>query len=394
MPYASNGGTRLYWRCDGKRSLPALVLGNSLGTDFSLWDPVLPRLMRHFRVIRFDMRGHGASDAPRGGYTLAQLAGDLAAVVDAAGLERFHYCGVSLGGMVGMAYAQRDDHRLDRLVLSNTAVRFPEGAWNARIDRVTRGGMQAIADTVLERFFTPAFRARGDVNLERVSDTLLSIDPDGYIGCCTAIRDMRIADALGAIGVPTLVVTGSDDQSTPPARGAEIAAAIPGAQLVGLPGAHIPMTELPVQWSDAVLAFLAPDGELSELERYDIGLERRREILGRDYVDARLAARTRFNARFQEMITQLAWGTIWTSSRFDDVTRRIVVMSTTAALGRWEEFELHVGAALRAGVEAQMIEEALFMVSVYAGVPAANTGFAIAGKLIKEHPAGEPYRAS
>jgi 3-oxoadipate enol-lactonase/4-carboxymuconolactone decarboxylase len=394
MPYASNGGTRLYWRCDGKRSLPALVLGNSLGTDFSLWDPVLPRLMRHFRVIRFDMRGHGASDAPGGDYTLAQLAGDLAAVVDAAGLERFHYCGVSLGGMVGMAYAQRDDHRLDRLVLSNTAVRFPDDAWNARIDRVMSGGMQAVADTVLERFFTPAFRARGDVNLERVRETLLSIDPDGYIGCCKAIRDMHIADGLGAIDVPTLVITGSDDQSTPPARGAEIVAAIPGAQLAGLPGAHIPMTELPVQWSDTVLAFLAPEGELSELERYDIGLERRREILGRDYVDARLAARTRFNARFQEMITQLAWGTIWTSSRFDDLTRRIVVLSMTAALGRWEEFELHVRAALRAGVEAQMIEEALFMVSVYAGVPAANTGFAIAGKLLKEHPAGEPHRAS
>ncbi len=195
---------------------------------------------------------------------------------------------------------------------------------------------------------------------------------------------MRIADGLAAIRVPTRVLTGAQDQSTPPERGAEIAAAIPGASLAALPGAHIPMVELPMQWSDAVLDFLAPEGDLTESERYTLGLERRRDILGRAYVDGRLAARTDFNTAFQEMITQLAWGRIWTSSRIDDTTRRLAVMTMMAALGRWEEFELHVGAALRAGVEACLIEEALFTVSVYAGVPAANTGFAIAGKMLKK----------
>ncbi|AOB32730.1 hypothetical protein AKI39_21280 [Bordetella sp. H567] len=384
MPFAINGVTRIYWRSDGSPSLPALVLGNSLGTDFSLWDPVLPRLMRHFRVIRFDMRGHGASDAPEGAYTMDQLAGDLAAVVQAAKLDKFHYCGVSLGGMVGMAYAQRPDQRLDKLVLSNTAVRFPADVWNARIDNVQRGGMAAIEQAVLGRFFTPGFLALEDPRAERVKETLLSLEPHGYAGCCAAIRDMRIADGLAAIRVPTRVLTGAQDQSTPPERGAEIAAAIPGATVTALPGAHIPMIELPVQWGDAVLDFLAPVGDLAESERYTLGLERRRDILGRAYVDGRLAARTDFNTAFQEMITQLAWGRIWTSSRIDDVTRRIVVMGMMAALGRWEEFELHVGAALRAGVEARLIEEALFMVSVYAGVPAANTGFAIAGKMLKK----------
>ncbi|HTK02659.1 MAG TPA: alpha/beta fold hydrolase, partial [Bordetella sp.] len=349
-----------------------------------LWDPVLPRLMRHFRVIRFDMRGHGASDAPDGAYTMDQLADDLAAVVQAAGLQKFHYCGVSLGGMVGMAYAQRADHRLDRLVLSNTAVSFPPEVWETRIDNVTRGGLAAISEAVLGRFFTPAFLALQDLRLERVKATLLSIEPHGYAGCCAAIRDMRIADGLPAIQVPTLVVTGTQDQSTPPARGAEIVAAIPGATITELPAAHIPMVEFPVQWGDAVLDFLLPEGDVAESERYELGLERRREILGRSYVDARLAARTEFNTAFQEMITQLAWGRIWTSSRIDDLTRRIVVMTMTAALGRWEEFELHVGAALRAGIEARIIEDALFMVSVYAGVPAANTGFAIAGKTLKK----------
>jgi 3-oxoadipate enol-lactonase/4-carboxymuconolactone decarboxylase len=384
MPYAFNGPARIYWRSDGRRSQPTLVLGNSLGTDFSLWDPVLPRLMRHFRVIRFDMRGHGASDAPDGGYTMEQLAGDLAAVVQAAGLEKFHYCGVSLGGMVGMAYAQRPDHRVDKLVLSNTAVQFPPDVWSARIESVARGGMTAIEQAVLGRFFTPGFLALDDPRVDRVRETLLSIEPHGYAGCCAAIRDMRILDDLALIKVPTLVLTGRHDQSTPPARGEEIAAAIPGAQVTTLPGAHIPMVELPVQWGDAVLDFLAPRDDLAESERYALGLDRRRDILGRSYVDGRLAARTEFNTAFQDMITQLAWGKVWTSSRLDDLTRRIVVMAMTAALGRWEEFELHVGAALRAGVESRIIEEALFMVSVYAGVPAANTGFAIAGKMLKK----------
>jgi 3-oxoadipate enol-lactonase/4-carboxymuconolactone decarboxylase len=384
MAFALNGPTRIYWRSDGLRSLPALVLGNSLGTDFSLWDSVLPRLMRHFRVIRFDMRGHGASDVPAGPYTMAQLAGDLAAVVQAAGLDRFHYCGVSLGGMVGLAYAQRPDHRLAKLVLSNTAVQFPADVWGARIQNVERGGMAAIEQAMLGRFFTPRFLALDNPRVAQVRETLLSIDPRGYAGCCAAIRDMRIADDLPSIRVPVLVLTGAQDLSTPPERGIEIAAAIAGAEVAALPGAHIPMVELPVQWGDAVLAFLAPVGGLTESERYSLGLERRRDVLGRAYVDGRLAARTGFNTAFQEMITQVAWGRIWTSSRIDDATRRIVVMTITAALGRWEEFELHVGAALRAGMETGLIEEALFMVSVYAGVPAANTGFAIAGRLLKQ----------
>ncbi len=121
MPHVLSGDARIYWRADGDTTLPTLVLGNSLGTDFSLWDPVLPRLMRHFRVVRYDMRGHGASDAPAGHYTMTQLTDDLAAVADAAGLEKFHYCGVSLGGMVGMSYAARARNRLDKLVLCNTS---------------------------------------------------------------------------------------------------------------------------------------------------------------------------------------------------------------------------------------------------------------------------------
>ncbi len=382
MPHVLSGDAKIYWRADGDTALPTLVLGNSLGTDFSLWDVVLPRLMRHFRVVRYDMRGHGASDAPAGDYTMTQLTDDLAAVVDAAGLEKFHYCGVSLGGMVGMSYAARAGNRLDKLVLSNTATDFDGAVWDARIDAVRRGGMVQIADAVMARFYMPTFVARNGLEYQRVRNTLLSLTPHGYTGCCAAIRDMSIANALPRISAVTLVIAGAHDLSTPPMRGQAIAAQIPGARIVTLSCAHIPMTELPCLWSDTVLDFLDPIPDYDEAQRYSVGLARRKQVLGSEYVERRLAAITPFNQRFQTLITQVAWGQIWTSSRLEDVTRRIAVLSMMVALGRWEEFELHVGAALRAGVETQILEETIVQASIYAGVPAANTAFALAGKLI------------
>lgn len=384
MPFTSNGDVRIYWRRDGKPSFPVLVLGNSLGTDMTMWEPVMPRLLRHFQIIRFDMRGHGASDAPQAEYSMADLTDDLAAVIEAANIARFDYCGVSMGGMVGIAYAQRRDPRLSRLVLSNTAVSFPESVWLDRIERVQQGGMTAIADTVLEHFFTADFLKHANIDFERLREALLSQDAHGYAGCCAAIRDMSLSGGLKLIDVPVLVITGRDDASTPPSRGEEIAAAIPDARIAALPGAHIPMVERPLAWNDTILAFLAPTGDMSEAQRYDIGLARRREVLGSAYVDARLAARTSFTKDFQALITQLAWGRLWTSTRLDDLTRRVVVLAMTAAMGKWEEFDLHVAAALRAGVEIPVLQEVLTMVSVYAGVPAANTGFARASKLIAQ----------
>ena len=385
MPHVLSGDARIYWRADGDTTLPTLVLGNSLGTDFSLWDPVLPRLMRHFRVVRYDMRGHGASDAPAGHYTMTQLTDDLAAVADAAGLDKFHYCGVSLGGMVGMSYASRAGNRLDKLALCNTATGFDRTVWDARIDAVERGGMAQIADAVMARFYTPDFVARNGLEYQRVRNTLLSLTPHGYIGCCAAIRDMSIADAPPRISAATLVITGAHDMSTPPERGQAIAAQVSGAQLTTLACAHIPMTELPCLWSDTVLGFLDAVPAYDEAQRYSVGLARRKQVLGAEYVERRLEAITPFNKRFQTLITQLAWGQVWTSSRFDDLTRRVAVLSMTTALGRWEEFELHVAAALRAGVEPEVIEETLVQASIYCGVPAANTGFALAGKIIAAH---------
>lgn len=257
MAFVDRNGTRIHWRCDGRADAPALVLVGSLGSDHTMWSPVLDGLARHFRVLRLDTRGHGASDAPAGDYTLADLAGDVLAVAQAAGTTRFHYAGVSLGGMIGMWLAATHPQCVDRLVLSNTAAEADPARFAERIAAVRSGGMAAIADGVLERWFTPAFAARGGPHVEAVRRVLLGIDPEGYAGCCAAIRDMALAPLLGRIGAPTLVIAGSQDPSTPPALGRAIAAAIPRARYLELPGAHFTHSEQPERWVEAVTGFLS-----------------------------------------------------------------------------------------------------------------------------------------
>ncbi|MBX6317957.1 3-oxoadipate enol-lactonase [Pigmentiphaga sp.] len=385
MPHVLSGDARIYWRSDGDPSLPPLVLGNSIGTDFSVWDDVLPRLMRHFRVIRFDARGHGASDAPAGDYTLEQLGNDLDAVATAAGCDTFDYAGVSLGGMVGMWYGINKPQRLKHLVLCNTSAQMDPKAWQTRIDTVRANGMESIVDMAMGRFFTPEYVERNSIAYQRVRNTFLQTSPTGYTGCCAAIRDMQIADDLQRINVPTLVVTGERDISTPPAAGEFIAGKIPGAMVRMLPAAHIAANEVPLQFCDTLIEFLTEPPVTTEQDRYEYGMARRRQVLGASYVDARTASITPFTRRFQAFITRYAWGEVWTSSRFDDTTRRIAVLSMMLAMGRWEEFELHVGAALRAGIEPALIEETLVQAAIYCGVPAANTGFQLAAKIIEKH---------
>ena len=256
MPVVTNGSCRIYWRGDGDATLPALVLGNSLGTDFSLWDPMLDALMKHFYVVRYDSRGHGGSEAPQGDYSLAQLTDDAQAVIAAARLTSYDYWGISLGGMVGMELGARRAIGLKHLVLSNTSAEFDAGIWDARMAALKQGGMPAIIDGVIGRFFTPDFVAKNTIELKRVRNTALSHAPHGYAGCCAAIRDMDLYPRLANIQVPTLVVVGDFDLSTPLARGQALVERIKDAKLVTVPSAHIPPTEIPDQYLNTVLPFL------------------------------------------------------------------------------------------------------------------------------------------
>jgi 3-oxoadipate enol-lactonase/4-carboxymuconolactone decarboxylase len=388
LPFALSGDVRLYWKLDGAPTRPVLVLLNSIGSDMALWETTLPHLLCAFRLLRIDTRGHGASDAPEGDYTLATLADDVIAVMDAAGVDRAAIAGVSLGGMMAMELALRAPGRVTALALVCTSATMDPTAWRDRIATVRGAGMASIADLAMGRFLSPRFVASHPAETASVRTTLLATSPAGYTGCGAAIRDMALIDRLPRIAVPTLVIAGDRDTSTPFAEhGDHIAAAILGAQVVHLDAAHLAPVEAPAALADALRRFLLPDSAVEEAADtlFDAGLLNRRRVLGDAWVDASLAKRTAFNADFQAMITRIAWHEIWGRPGLDDRSRRFIVLAITVALGRWEEFALHVRTGLaRDGFTREELKEVLMQTAIYAGVPAANTAFAEASKIIAD----------
>ncbi|MBV9839241.1 MAG: 3-oxoadipate enol-lactonase [Solirubrobacterales bacterium] len=223
-----------------------LVLGSSLGTSLAMWDPQLPELSRRWRVVRFDHRGHGGSPAPTGPYTLAELGGDVLALADRLGLRSFSYCGLSLGGMVGMWLAINAPQRIDRLVLISTSSHLPPAsAWRERADAVRSAGtVAAVADSVLKRWFTEPFAREHPQIVAHHREMLVGTPAEGYAGCCEAIAELDLRDGLPAIDAPALVIVGEQDPATPPVHAETIAAAVPEARLEVLdPGAHLASVE-------------------------------------------------------------------------------------------------------------------------------------------------------
>ncbi len=238
----------------GPAQAPVLVLGNSLGTTLSMWDGVAGALAERYRLLRFDHRGHGGSAVPDGPYAIADLGRDVLALLDSLGLERVHYCGLSLGGMVGMWLAVHARERLDRLALCCTSAWLPPAhGWRERAARVRAGSTAAVADMALGRWFSEKWTADHPAEIERARAMLLSIPFEGYAGCCEAIAGMDLRADVPSITAATLVVAAGNDVATPAPHGAAIAAAVPQARFVVLPQpAHLAAVEEP----DAVAALL------------------------------------------------------------------------------------------------------------------------------------------
>jgi len=374
VPFADSGGCRIYYRLEGAAGRPLLVLVHSLGADHGMWDPQVPALLSRFQVLRLDLRGHGASDAPAGDYTIAQLAHDVLAAVDSTGHDRFAYCGLSLGGMIGQWLGAHTGGRIERLVLANTSPRVADPSlFETRRATVLERGMRAIEDAVMQRFFSARTLASGNQVAESVRTVLLATSPVGYAGCCAAIRDMDHCPLLDRILTPTLVIGGDQDASTPwVGHGAALASGIPGALTVQLAATHLSNVERPGAFTAALFDFLLPEMPEDTLQA---GFAVRRSVLGEAHVDRSTAAATEFTRDFQEMITRYAWGTVWTRPGLDRRVRRLLVLAMTASLGRWEEFRLHVRSGLNSDLEMADLKEVLLQVAVYAGIPAANTGF-------------------
>ncbi|MEW5423825.1 3-oxoadipate enol-lactonase [Amorphus sp. 3PC139-8] len=255
----TDDGISLNVRLDGDPTKPSVLLSNSLGTDLAMWDDQIAALVEHFQVVRYDARGHGKSDAPDGDYTIDRLGRDAVAVLKGLGIAKAAFCGVSMGGMVGMWLGIHAPERMTRLALCNTAPSMgPASMWQTRIDTVLADGMAAIADAVVERWFTPPFLTAAPETVAKIRAMLLSTKAVGYAGCCAAIRDMDQTRELSQIACPVLVVAGADDPATPPARGEEIAAAIRGAELeVFADCAHLSNIEQAERFNARVVPYLA-----------------------------------------------------------------------------------------------------------------------------------------
>lgn len=257
MPFFDTGTGKLYYEIEGPDDAPVLVLSNSLGTTLAMWLPQLASLTEHFRVLRYDTRGHGQSEVTTGPYSIAQLGRDVVALLDGLNIPSAHFCGLSMGGMTGIWLGVNAPDRIGRLVLCNTsaAIGVPE-VWNARIAKVKQDGMESIIDGVLERWFTADFLVHATAQVERVRQMLRNTSAEGYVANCAAVRDMDQRSELSRITAPTLVIGGRHDKATPPEHGELIARAIPGAKYVELNAAHLSNWEVAQAFTQQLLSFL------------------------------------------------------------------------------------------------------------------------------------------
>ncbi|MFF0835867.1 MULTISPECIES: alpha/beta fold hydrolase [unclassified Streptomyces] len=414
----------LQYRFDGPQDAPVLILGPSLGTTWHMWDRQIPELTKQWRVFRFDLPGHGGAPA-RPAPSVGELAARLLATLDAVGVQRFGYAGCALGGAVGIELALRHPERLASLALVAASPRFGTAdEFRQRGVIVRTNGLDPIARTSPDRWFTGGFAAAQPAITEWAVQMVRTTDPGCYIASCEALAGFDVRHELGRVGVPTLVLVGSDDQVTGPAEARTLVAGIPDARLAVVPGAsHLVPVEQPGAVTDLLVrhfstawqqpyetgqtalpaapvhpavaappqavpvAEIAPAVAAQPLgppDRYQSGLKVRREVLGDAHVDQELAEADEFSGDFQEFMTRYAWGEIWDRPGLDRRTRSCIALTALTAGGHLEDLALHVRAALRNGLTPHEIREVLLQAAVYCGVPAASKAFRVAQQVVRE----------
>lgn len=415
----------LQYRFDGPEEAPVLILGPSLGTTWHMWDRQVPELTRQWRVFRFDLPGHGGAPAHPVG-SVGDLAARLLATLDAVGVQRFGFAGCALGGAIGLELALRHPERLASLALVASSPRFGTAdEFRQRGVIVRTNGLDPIARTAPDRWFTAGFAAGQPAITEWAVQMVRTTDPGCYIAACEALAGFDVRPELGRVGVPTLVLVGADDQVTGPAEARTLVAGIPDARLAVVPGAsHLVPVEQPAAVTDLLVRHfstawqqpfdtgqtalpaapvnpaiapppqavpvaeiapaVAPPQPLGPPDRYETGLKVRREVLGDAHVDRALAQADDFSGDFQEFITRYAWGEIWDRPGLDRRTRSCVTLTALVAGGHLDELVFHTRAALRNGLTPDEIKEVLLQAAVYCGVPAANSAFKVAQQVIRE----------
>ncbi|MFJ6727115.1 MULTISPECIES: 4-carboxymuconolactone decarboxylase [unclassified Streptomyces] len=422
----------LQHRFDGPEDAPVLILGPSLGTTWHMWDRQVPELAQQWRVFRFDLPGHGGAPAHPAG-SVGDLADRLLATLDALGVQRFGFAGCAFGGAVGVELALRHPERVASLALIAASPRFGTAdEFRQRGVIVRTNGLDPIARTSPDRWFTTGFAAAQPAITEWAVQMVRTTDPGCYIAACEALAAFDVRTEIGRLGVPTLVLVGSDDQVTGPAEARTLVAGIPDARLAVVPGAsHLVPVEQPAAVTDLLVRHFstawqpahehatgqtavpgvslkqaaqslppqggAPIAEIAPAppagphpvpggrpDPYDAGLKVRREVLGDAHVDRALAGADDFSGDFQEFVTRYAWGEIWDRPGLDRRSRSCVTLTALVAGGHLDELAFHTRAALRNGLTPDEIKEVLLQAAVYCGVPAANSAFRVAQQVIRE----------
>jgi 3-oxoadipate enol-lactonase len=258
MPFAKLADAQLFYQWDGLERAPVLILSNSLGTTHRMWDPQVTAFTKHFRLLRYDTRGHGQSSITPGPYTIERLSWDVVHLLHFLQLKHVCFCGLSMGGMIGMFLGANAPDRFRKIVLCNTSAKVgTRETWNARIDAVQKSGMRAVAAGILERWLTPAYRSSHPVETAGILRMLEEANPEGYAACSAAVRDMDQRNILQNIKVPALVLAGTHDPATPPADGKFLAKHIPAASYVEVNAAHLSNIEAQDDFNKCVVEFLA-----------------------------------------------------------------------------------------------------------------------------------------
>ena len=381
MPTIRANGVELFYDLTGPENAPVVVFSTSVGATIEMWEPQARAFADRYRVLRYDTRGHGRSQVVNRRIAVENLADDLAGLLDALHIEKAHLVGLSLGGMTGQALALRHPERLESLVLMATSAYLPPAeAWTQRAATVRAQGMDAIANVVMERWFTRAFAERAPEVVAATRKRFVAHPAEGYAICCEAIRDMDLRPAIGAIRTPTLILAGADDPATPVAMMEDIRSRIPDAEMIIVPrAAHL----LNIQRSEIVNAHLAAFlGRFGEARAprgggasFEAGLANRKSVLGVEHVQRSLDRAGDFAMPWQDFITRTAWGEIWGDETIPWKTRSMLTLVMMIAHNREEEFKLHVRPALRNGVTVEEMRSLVLQAAIYAGVPAANAAF-------------------
>ncbi|WP_373191372.1 alpha/beta fold hydrolase [Halomonas sp.] len=385
MAFLTINGRSVAYRLLGAEANPLVMLAHPLGMSQAVWDGVLPALLPRYRVLTWDLPGHGASQAwGEGAITPADLATEALALADHAGAGRFHFAGTSIGGVVGQQLISQHGERLLSATLTNTGavIGTPE-LWNTRAGRVRQEGLAAMSEEIVPRWFAPA-RFEAEPALKAGWCTQMGRgDDESYALLCEMLARDTFDGKLAGKQVKVQLFGGSEDMATPTATLEALADELDGAPLEILEGVgHVPSVEVPELFAEKLLAVMAVDlGDVgAEGVNYATGLATRKQVLGEEHVARSTQNATSLDAPFQQMITRLAWGELWSN---DDLTRRERSMITTgilAALGR-EELTLHLKTAKRIGLSEAELRQVLMHVAIYGGVPAANHAFSLAKQL-------------